>query len=184
MISYQGEKTKLRPICKSDLEKSIIWRNTPDIRENVLGYRFPVTQKMEELWYESALNDQSGTRVIFAIEELENNILIGFIHLSQIDWISRRSDFGIVIGEKDFWGKGMATDSMKIIFKYAFECLNLRKICLEVVAFNNNAIRLYQKFGFEKEGRLKEHVYLENNYYDIVLMGLFNTKFREKYKTE
>lgn len=182
MITYKGEKTRLRPIRKSDVEKSINWRNDPDIRDNALGYRFPVTEKMEDKWYESALDDQSKTRVMFAIEAVEDDALIGFIHLSQIDWISRRCYFGITIGEKNYQGKGMAADSMRILFNYAFECLNLRKICLEVVSFNDKAIRLYRKFGFVEEGILKEHLYLEDAYHDIVLMRVLNSEFRKKYK--
>ncbi|KPA13051.1 N-acetyltransferase GCN5 [Candidatus Magnetomorum sp. HK-1] len=181
MISYKGKKTKLRPIHKLDIEKSIIWRNTPDIWENTLGYRFPVTEEMENKWYKSALDDQSNTRVIFAIESIDNDELIGFIYLKQIDWISRRSYFGISIGEQEYQGKGMGSDSMKIIFNYAFECLNMRKICLEVPAFNQNAIKLYKKFGFIKEGILKEHLYLNNSYHDIILMRIFNSEFREIY---
>jgi UDP-4-amino-4,6-dideoxy-N-acetyl-beta-L-altrosamine N-acetyltransferase len=184
MISYEGKKTRLRPVRKSDIEKSIVWRNTPDIRENVLGYRFPVTETMEDQWYEAALADQTRSTAMFAIETLDNDTLIGFIHLNRIDWIARRSHFGITIGEKEFQGKGMGTDSMQILFKYAFDCLNLKKICLEVADFNKNAIKLYQKFGFVVEGILKEHLYLENSYHDFILMRMFDSEFREKHHNE
>jgi UDP-4-amino-4,6-dideoxy-N-acetyl-beta-L-altrosamine N-acetyltransferase len=181
MISYEGKKTKLRPIRKSDIEKSIRWRNNPDIRDNSLGYRFPVTEKKEEKWYESAMDDQSHSKVVFAIETIEDNNFIGFIHLNQIDWISRRCHFGITIGEKEYQGKGMGPDSMQILFNYAFNCLNIRKISLEVVSFNTHAIRLYKNFGFIEEGKLEEHLYLEGAYHDIIQMRIFDSDFREKY---
>ena len=181
MISYEGERTRLRPLRKSDMERSIVWRNTPEIRENAQGFRFPVTERMEERWYESALDDQSRTRVVFAIETTDDATLIGFIYLHQIDWISRRCQFGISIGEKEFQGKGMATDSMVLLFTYAFECLNLKKICLEVAAFNETDISLYKRFGFVEEGVLKEHLYLENRYHDVSVMRIFDKEFREKH---
>jgi len=181
MISYEGKKVRLRPLRKSDVEKSIVWRNDPEIRENAIGYRFPVTEEMEEKWFESALDDQSRTRVIFAIESLEEGALLGFLHLSQIDWIARRCYFGITIGEKQYQGKGFGADSMIVLLKYAFECLNLRKICLEVASYNENAIRLYQKFGFVEEGVLREHLYLEGKYHDVVVMRIFQSEFCEKY---
>ncbi|MBI5681835.1 MAG: GNAT family N-acetyltransferase [Deltaproteobacteria bacterium] len=164
------------------MEKSIIWRNDPDTRENALGYRFPVTEKMEDKWYESALDDQSRTRVIFAIVSLKDNALIGFIHLNRIDWIARVAYFGITIGDKEFQGKGMGPDAMEILFNYAFELLNLRKICLEVASFNEKAIRLYQRFGFKEEGVLKEQLFLEGNYHDVVLMRLFDSEFRKNHE--
>ncbi|MBN3036583.1 MAG: UDP-4-amino-4,6-dideoxy-N-acetyl-beta-L-altrosamine N-acetyltransferase [Bacteroidales bacterium] len=181
MITYEGKYVRLRPIRKSDVEKSIIWRNDPEIRDNAMGYRFPVTEKMEDNWFESALDEPNRNRVVFAIETIEKKTLIGFTQLNHIDWISRRCYFGIIIGEKEFQGKGMGWDSMQVLFNYAFECLNLKKICLEVVSFNENAIRLYRKFGFIEEGVLREHVYLEKKYHDLLLMRIFDKEFRERH---
>jgi RimJ/RimL family protein N-acetyltransferase len=178
MISYEGKTTRLRPLQKSDSKKSIVWRNDPDIREYAQGYRFPVTQQMEDKWYESTLDDQSHLRVVYAIETKEGNVLIGFIHLFQIDWISRLCYFGLSIGEKEYHGKGMAVDSSGIMFDYAFECLNMRKICIEVAAYNTHVITLYEKFGFVEEGRLKQQQYLDGAYHDMVLMGLFVDRYR------
>jgi len=182
MISYSGERVRLRPLRRSDAETSVVWRNDPVIRENLLGYRFPVTEKMEEKWFESALDDQSRLRVVFAIETIEDAVLIGFINLNQIDWIAKNCYFGISIGNKKYHGKGLAPESMRIMFRYAFDCLNLRKICLEVATFNNNAVALYNKFGFVEEGLLKEHIYLEGKYHDVILMRIFDHEFRNKYK--
>jgi UDP-4-amino-4,6-dideoxy-N-acetyl-beta-L-altrosamine N-acetyltransferase len=181
MIAYEGSKTRLRPLRRSDSVKSLAWRNDPEIRENAMGYRFPVTQEMEDQWFESALNDQSRTRVVFAIEAFEDDSFIGIIQLNRIDWIARSAYFGITIGEKKFQGRGMAVDSMRTLFAYAFGCLNLRKICLEVVAFNARAIKLYREFGFVEEGVMKEQVYLEGRYHDLVLMRMFDTEFRAKH---
>ena len=180
MISYTGKKTRLRPVQKADLETTIRWKNDPQIREHARGYRFPVTEEMEERWLETVVNDQSRTRVVFAIEALQDDAFIGFIHLNRIDWISRWSYFGVVLGESAYHGKGMAADSMDVLFRYAFDALNLRKICLEVASFNDAAIRLYRQYGFVDQGVLSEHLYLEGVYHDVVTMRLLATEFRAK----
>lgn len=182
MISYEGKKIRLRPITKFDLEKSIVWRNDPYTRENSLGYRFPVTEQMESTWYDSALKDQNGKRVIYAIESINDGIFIGIIQINRINWVNRVAYFGITIGDEDFRGKKIAEDSMNVFFNYVFNLLNIRKICLEVPSYNENAIKLYQRFGFIEEGLLKEHIYLAGNYFDIVLMRIFNSEFFEKSK--
>lgn len=179
MIKYEGRKTRLRPLRTSDMAKSIVWRNDPEIRDNALGYRFPVTERMEQDWYDAALSD-SKTRVVFAIETLGDEELIGFVHLDRIDWISGVCFLGIVIGEKAYQGKGMAADAMQTLLRYAFDCLNLRKICLEAPAFNARAIDLYTRLGFSQEGRLCEQLYMEDKYHDLVLMGLLRRAFSEK----
>ncbi len=181
MISYEGIVARLRPLQKEDFRKSVIWRNNPNIRENSIGYRLPVTDLMEERWIDSAMDDQSKNRIVFAIESLADNNLIGLTHLNQIDWISRVCKFGITIGEEKYHGLGMATDSMLTLFNYAFQCLNLRKICLEVASFNAKAQRLYKNFGFTEEGTLKNHLFLNGKYHDITLMAIFHKEFCNRY---
>ena len=132
---------------------------------------------MEAKWYDSVLEDQSRSRVVFAIEVLDGDALIGFVQLLQIDWISRRCSFGITIGERRYQGQGLAADCMHLLFRYAFECLNLRKISLEVAVYNRAALNLYRKFGFTEEGVLKEHVFLEGVYHDVVVMRLLASEY-------
>lgn len=179
MISYEGKLCRIRPLKADDIQRTIHWRNDPAVRDLSLGYRFPVTQKMEERWLETAMDDQSRTRVNFAIEENTTGDLVGLIHLNEIDWIARRSYFGIVIGEKQYQGRGIGKESMILLFRFAFNYLNLRKICLEVASFNTAGIGLYQKFGFAHEGLLMEHFFLDGKYHDLVLMSIFVDRFRE-----
>jgi RimJ/RimL family protein N-acetyltransferase len=178
MISYEGDKVRLRPIRKADAERSIAWRNDPEVRENTLGYRFPVTEEMEAKWYESALKDQDKTRVVFAIEALADDALIGIIQLNRIDWIARLAYLGITIGERAYHGQGFGTDATKVLLRYAFDGLNLRKVCLEVVSYNTRAMKLYRALGFTEEGRLRDQVCLDGAYHDVALMALFADDFR------
>ncbi len=176
MFSYKGDKVKLRPLCREDIEESVNWRNDPKIRENIIGYRFPVTVEIENKWYQNYLDNNDNSRINFSIEIIGSKVLAGYIYLNDIDWISRHCQFGIMIGKSEHQGKGFGSDAMNILFNYAFECLNLRKICLEVASYNNNAISLYKKTGFSNEGILKEHLYLNGRHHDIILMSLFLSK--------
>ncbi len=179
MISYVGKKVRLRPLRHADKAKTLAWRNDPEVREYMLGYRFPVTEPMEERWFENVLDDQTQKRVVFAIESLQDSVFIGITQLYQIDWISRLCFFGITIGEKDYHRLGLGRDSMHILFNYAFDGLNLRKICLEVVAYNKAAVQMYREFGFIEEGVLKQQVYLKGSYHDLILMRLLVDEFRQ-----
>jgi len=177
MITHEGRVARLRPLRASDRERTLSWRNDPEIRDNALGYRFPVTEVMEEKWIAHALDDQSRTRVIFAIEDRKDGRLVGLIYLTEIDWISRVASFGIMIGDKARQGRGIATDAMHLILRYAFSCLNLRKICLRVADYNTRAQALYDRLGFAVEGRLRQHVYLEDTFHDVILMALFRDDY-------
>jgi RimJ/RimL family protein N-acetyltransferase len=173
-----GRLVVLRPLRSADRVKSVRWRNDPDIRENILGYRFPVTEAMEADWVEAVLKDQSRTRVVLAIEDKSDNALVGFVYLNNIDWFARNAEFGILIGERSRHGKGLAREALSLVADYTFETLNLHKLYLRVVAFNKRALRLYRAFGFLDEGVQRQQAYLRGRYYDVVLMGLIRGRGR------
>lgn len=181
MFSYKGIKIQLRPLQAGDKERSIIWRNDPELRDMALSYRYPVTEIMEDSWYRKALTGEDQSKVYFSIENLDNNKHIGFIHLYNVDYIARHTYFGIVIGDKYEQGKGKAVEAMHILFQFAFNHLNIRKINLEVADFNNKAIALYKEFGFTIEGVLRQQLYIDGAYHDKYCMGLFKEEYSKKY---
>jgi RimJ/RimL family protein N-acetyltransferase len=167
-----GKVTVLRPLRAADRVVSVRWRNDPDIRDNILGYRFPITEEMEAEWVDAVLKDQSRSRIVLAIEDKSDGTFVGFVYLNNIDWFSRNAEFGILIGERSRHGKGLARDALALIVDYAFEMLNLHKLYLRVVAFNKRALRLYRAFGFAQEGIQREQAFLRGRYHDVVFMGL------------
>jgi RimJ/RimL family protein N-acetyltransferase len=167
----EGRKARLRPLAASDVEQSLVWRNDPVVRNAQLGWPFPVTYPMEEKWYAEALSGQRRDRVTFAVETLDGK-LAGFVHLAQINWISRIANFGITIGVKDLEGRGIGTEATALIVGYGFDTLNLERIWLEVPAFNKRAIRLYERVGFGREGTLRAHAFVEGRRHDVLIMGM------------
>lgn len=178
MTVMVGEKCILRPIRRGDAATSIAWRNDPAIRDMALGYRFPVTEAMEEGWYDRILGDQNGQRASFAIDELVGSRLVGFVHLMSIDWPCRSAQFGIVIGEVSHQNRGIGSEATELALIYAFNTLNLARIELRVVADNIRAQRIYKKLGFAEEGRLRRAAYVNGSTIDVVLMAMLREEFR------
>jgi RimJ/RimL family protein N-acetyltransferase len=172
-----GEAAVLRPLRVADRMKSARWRNDPQIRDGILGYRFPVTEEMEADWIAAVLKDQSRTRIILAIEDKSDGALVGFVYLNGIDWVARNGEFGILIGERSRQRKGLAKDALAVLAGYAFTTLNMNKIYLRVVASNKRALRLYRAFGFVEEGVQREQAFVGGRYHDVVLMGLLRQEF-------
>jgi RimJ/RimL family protein N-acetyltransferase len=170
-----GRVTVLRPLRATDRAISVRWRNDPEIRDNILGYRFPITAAMEADWIDAVLKDQSRTRIVLAIEDKTDGACVGFVYLNNIDWFARNAEFGILIGERNRHGKGLAKEALCLVAGYAFETLNLHKLYLRVVAFNKRALALYRAFGFVEEGVQRQQAFLRGRYYDVVLMGLIRS---------
>jgi len=170
-----GRVTVLRPLRATDRAISVRWRNDPEIRDNILGYRFPITEAMEADWIDAVLKDQSRSRVVLAIEDKTDSACVGFVYLNNIDWFARNAEFGILIGERNRHGRGLAKEALCLVAGYAFETLNLHKLYLRVAAFNKRALALYRAFGFVEEGVQRQQAFRRGRYYDVVLMGLIRS---------
>ncbi len=96
--------------------------------------------------------------------------------LRDIDRVHKKAEYGIFIGEKDALGKGYGTQAARIIIHYAFEQLGLHKLMLRLLADNKQAYKSYEKAGFVQEAYLKDEVYLEGTYKDVIYMAVINQK--------
>lgn len=114
----------------------------------------------------------------FAICDKNNGKHIGNIKLDFHDKKANVSELGLLIGNKDYWGKGIGSEACRLMMRYGFETMNLRKIYLAVYESNPYAKKLYEKLGFQLEGTLRKHVAVKGAYYDKYLMGIFKEEFK------
>lgn len=168
----KGKKVTLRPIKKEDIEKTILWHNDIESYDLLMSHPFPVTVELEEKWIDNILNDINKSSVYFAIDDLQNQF-IGIVFLSSINWIHGTCKFHINIGDKNNQGKGYGKDAIELIIDFAFNFLNLRKITLEVIETNKNAIELYKKIGFVQEGKLDKQFNYQNKELSVFILSIF-----------
>jgi RimJ/RimL family protein N-acetyltransferase len=84
---------------------------------------------------------------------------------------------GISIGERDYWGRGYGTDAMRLAVQYAFVELNLRRVSLGLHAYNERALKSYQKVGFTLEGRMRGEGLRDGVRYDSLWMGVLREEW-------
>ncbi len=109
-------------------------------------------------------------RRIFLVAEYQGEI-VGMITLagSSKRKILHKAELGISV-RKPYWGKGIGSMLMNEALRIAKE-KGFKKIQLEVMENNERAIKLYEKFGFELEGRKKKAIRLNDSYIDLLVMG-------------
>jgi RimJ/RimL family protein N-acetyltransferase len=168
-----GQKTRLRGIEREDIPTFVKWLNDPEIRHYLEMY-LPMSKAAEEGWFEAQLKDDSSR--IFAIETAEG-VHIGNISLGDLDWKNRSAALGIVIGEKEYWGRGYGGDATIALLGFAFNEMNLHRIYLHTYDFNQRAIRCYEKCGFRHEGRAREAHFTDGKYHDHLLMAILREEF-------
>ena len=181
VVFLAGNNINLRPLLKSDAGKLSRWINDPEVTQYLSVY-LPMYEKEEIDWIEN-LSKRKPNDIVLGIETIAG-ILIGTIGLHGTNWKDRATNLGISIGEKKYWGKCCGTEAISLIIGYAFETLNLHKVCLSVFGHNERAIRCYKRCGFKTEGCRKKQIFKNCRYADENLMAVFkvNKKTGKKSK--
>lgn len=79
----------------------------------------------------------------------KENEFIGYTSLCAFEG-KERCEFSVFVLDKNYWGKGIGLEATKLTLDYAFNKLEMKKVILETSEFHQNAIKLYEKFGFRK----------------------------------
>ena len=133
------------------------------------------TKESTKKWIEKDLEKENV--IAFAIRTLSDDRLIGDVGLGGFFWNHGDTYVGIGVGEREFWGKGYGSDAMRVVLRYAFTELNLRRVTLNVFEYNPRAIRAYEKLGFQQEGRVRKYLNREGRRWDLVYMGIMKEEW-------
>jgi UDP-4-amino-4,6-dideoxy-N-acetyl-beta-L-altrosamine N-acetyltransferase len=157
---------QLRPIQESDLPIILAWRNSPRIRMAMFNEDI-ITLEEHQKWFQRIQSDPNAIYLIFEI----GSFPVGTVNFTSIDRKNQRCLWGFYIGLEDL-PKGTGFRMGCLALDYAFELLNMRKICGEVLANNLPSRNFHRKLGFSEEGHFKEHVLKGDTYHDVVLFSL------------
>ncbi len=171
VIFLKGQKVILRPMRKStDLAACERWINDPEIRPYLLSF-LPLTEKQEEEWFDNLA--KSSNDVILAVETIADGKFIGTMGLNRINWKDGTAVTGALIGEKERQNQGFGTDAKMTLLNYAFNTLNLRKVCSSVKAFNGRSLNYNKRCGYQEEGRRAKQFFVDGAYHDEILLAVF-----------
>jgi RimJ/RimL family protein N-acetyltransferase len=162
----QGERVRLEPPRPEYIPTYQRWFADMELTR-YLVYRFPFTVKQEEEWLEAVAKDEH--RVIWAIVLKTTGKLIGNTGLEKISWRNRHAESGTLIGERDEWGKGYATEAMRLRTRYAFRELGLEKVFTHVIDGNEASRRALERVGYRQCGVWRRHVLVDGEWRDAWL---------------
>jgi len=170
-VFIQGEGIYLRAPTEADLTGNWHrWFNDAEVTHfQDKGYSANTLEKQRS-YFESIKDSDSD--VVLAIVDANSHQHIGSVGLHQIDWIHRSAFLGIVIGEKDAWGKGFGRQAWRLITRHGFETLNLNKIVATTLDGNERSLACALASGFEIEGTQKEQKYKRGKFHDLILVGI------------
>ena len=167
-----GKKCYLSPIDVNDAEIYTEWLNDPEVTSNLTLYGGVIGIETEKEYLAKLSKEHN-----YSIIDIETDKLIGSCGFIDLDHLNQTAEAGIFIGDKNYWNKGYGTESFHLLLDYGFNALNLCNVMLRVYSFNERAIKIYKKLGFQIIGKRREALRRGNKTYDIIYMDIMRNDF-------
>ncbi|MDV3103726.1 GNAT family N-acetyltransferase [Thermococcus waiotapuensis] len=167
-VVMEGHRVSLGVLLRDDLPTLWKWYNDRNVRRYLSKPHEVFFYENELEWYETIRRNREKEKV-FAIITSGEWRLAGVIGLHGIDFMNRNAEVGYIIGP-EHWGRGYASEAVKLILEYAFNWLNLIKVYARVFEPNVASIRVLEKNGFKLAGRLRKHQFIpEEGFVDVLI---------------
>ncbi|HWS90424.1 MAG TPA: GNAT family N-acetyltransferase [Pyrinomonadaceae bacterium] len=138
---------------------------SPTLYANTLQLPYP----SREMWRQRLAEPGDGRHNLVALAE---GRVVGMFSLHAFTRPRRQHAGAIGMSVHDGWhGKGVGSALMRAGLDLADNWLNLTRLELEVYTDNEPAVRLYERFGFEREGLLRRHAYRDGRFVDSYVMA-------------
>jgi RimJ/RimL family protein N-acetyltransferase len=164
---FKGQKVRLTAMRAEDLQDYREWNGQVEFARN---YNSSPIREMSEKQAADWFSEHSDRDFRFAIRPVGLDTFMGVCAIEDIQWTHRVGWLSIALGP-DFQGHGYGIDAMKLLMNYAWNELNLHRLQLTVFDYNQTAIAMYEKLGFQKEGVFREFLQRDGKRCDMYLYG-------------
>jgi RimJ/RimL family protein N-acetyltransferase len=174
----QGKNILLRALEREDLKQLHKWQNDGDIMR--LARSYPdnmVSMEALENEYEKTIKGEDHEKQVFIIQARSGGKAIGWASIRHWGKKALGADIGLAIGEKKHWRKGYGTEVTKLLQHEVFEQLGLHRAEWWTNSDNKGSLALAKKLGFKEEGRLRDAVFYDNRFHDLIVLGLLREEY-------
>ena len=175
----RGQKVVLTALDPRNAETVRGWVNDPEVNRYMLSGHIPLTAAAEESFYTRM--EAAADAHVFEIHMAEDMRLIGHVGIEQIDWIHRTGSLGICIGDLANQNRGLGTDAIVTMLRFAFDTVGLNRVNLFCREDNARGLRVYRGVGFTDIGRERESIFAEGRFFDAYMFDMLAREFRARY---
>lgn len=182
-LELRGELVYLQKLDREDIDQYWEAFASSSVESKIFtGTQMVFSKSDLEGYVESIASDRN--RMDFLIFARETGQLVGEVVLNDISRFNRSGNIRVAIFHQQNFSKGFGTEAMILALDFGFGMFGLHRIDLSVLSFNERGLHVYQKLGFRQEGVLRDAVYFDHQYHDLVMMSILEDEFREKYRTQ
>ena len=153
----------LRDYQKSDKARLVNLANNKAVSQYMTyTFPYPYTSQDADWWIETG---SKANNLVAKVIEYKSEFVGGIGITAQIGWRNHVAEIGYWLGE-EYWGQGIATESLKEMTIYATENLQYKKLFADVLEPNKASMKVLEKCGYELEGVLKQEVFKDGQYFN------------------
>lgn len=167
----ESTPASIRRMAEGDLELVLSWRNHPEVRRYMFA-QHEISPGEHARWFARA--SQDPRRYLLILES--GKTPLGFINIHEVA-NGGIADWGFYAAPEAPKGTGRALGAAAL--RYAFEEVELLKLCGQALGFNERSIRFHQAMGFQQEGVLRQQHFDGQQYHDIVCFGLLASEWHQ-----
>ena len=157
---------ELRDLTPDDADLLYAWRRDPDVRRWMSDADFP-NEAAHRAWVERLAAGPDRGWII-----TRDSAPSGLLTLTGIEGPHRRAEWNWLVGDAEARGRGVGRAAQVLGLDKAFHELKLHKVFAEVLADNDAALKAQAAAGFRREGYLPQHVLMDGQPRDVVLLGM------------
>lgn len=175
--TIETERLVLRKAIERDAKDILeLYSNENVVQHMAIGPFTSVEDAKGEIsWYEKIFLEQTGMR--WVIEDKITQKVIGTCGYLNYEAEHKRIEIGYDLSPKA-WGKGIMTEALKPIIRFAFHDMNMNKIEAQVTSENDASLHLLSKLGFHKDGVLRQHEFEKGRYIDLAIYSLLKSEYK------
>ncbi len=176
-VIIRGQRIQLRKTVREDMELKVRWYNDPEVNKTlVLPEKLELKKTYE--WFERV--QQGDSREDWIIETLDGKA-IGLIGIKEINENNKSGLLYIVIGDKNYWGKGLGYEAELLAIHYGFKHLKLHRVLGGALENNPASIAVINKIGFHHDGTSRDEYFADGMYYDFHRYSILEDEFYQKH---
>lgn len=172
----QTPRLILRALQPGDVRGYLDIFSDPQSMEFWSGEHITTLDEAEDMLAQDFEWVKSGEALCWGIALPETNQLIGKISLYFFSKQNRRAETGYILN-REFWGRGLMTEALGAVLRYAFDELKAHRIEADVDPDHAASLALLEKFGFVREGTLRDRWFVHGEWHDSIMLGLLSKDF-------
>lgn len=170
LLPVESKRLMIRRLEQNDLDSFYHHRSDPEVVQFIAP---PMDRAgVEKLFRDRAVwRGEQGHMIALPIVLKETGEVIGegALRVENVDF--RRAEIGYLV-HKEHHGRGLGTESAKLLRDFCFQQLNMHKITAYCDSLNTASVRVLEKVGMEQEGCYKHHIFRDGKWTDTLVFGL------------